>query len=771
MKNKYILIIFLMASCLDAVFAAKPEITSFSPDSSVSAAEFPRPGMYMNTIVPDSVAAMKFGIEKAFVIWHIMPGMGAWNSDLAEGDTIIKADGKPMTTDSSAGNSFLDHYLKDNPGLKNVTITKIKNGQADDIIMPVIKNEKIEVEYRKFLPDFTGKSLIDSLAENLNRKHDISGIVKQISNCAAEDHNKVMFSKRPAPFRLEAVNFLFDNPFRTGELSRLISDRIKKAGESGLPDILRTVSSYLDIPNTDIFSPTLPKSIHNLDLYFAKIQSELDIAYRSPGKKELKKTLKLLHGLLDPENGIKINIEKNIQWKTKKKEIIRIEKEMATALAKAGEVDMFALFNAARLASRLLDEKWLNRFISLTRVADMTGAYSNNKYGVSGEVLALWENRQGTCVIGGKGPNSYSGDFAFILDIGGDDKYELGQAKTGSFRIVIDKSGNDCYFSEETGIAAGIGALDFLLDVQGNDSYKSDGYSQGAGLLGIGLLIDNSGDDSYRADWCSQGAGFAGAGIIIDRKGNDNYYSHLYSQGFGYSGGMGILIDEDGNDIYNAGWKYPDSRIPGKAFLSMSQGFGFGHRPWDIGISLSGGIGILNDYAGNDSYNADFFSQGASYWYALGILHDYDGADRYSAGQYSQGSGIHLSFGALLDDRGDDNYYAYAGLEQGNAHDWSAGCLEDLSGNDVYYGSSSSQGSALTVAVAYLLDAGGSDKYICDNDKQEYCQGSGRAERKRAAYSFGFLIDLGGEKDFFSKHPGLIKSVKANANGLIYKGE
>jgi hypothetical protein len=334
--------------------------------------------------------------------------------------------------------------------------------------------------------------------------------------------------------------------------------------------------------------------------------------------------------------------------------------------------------------------------------------------------------------------------------------------------MVIDVKGNDLYQSE-TGQGAGIGCIDVLFDMNGNDTYRGKNYSQGAGLLGIGVLADYNGNDVYTSEFCSQGAAFLGIGLLYDKYGMDIYDSYVYSQGFGYCKGFGALMDENGNDSYKAGWKITDSRDPKRAHLSMSQGFGYGMRPWASAIGADGGIGVLTDFNGHDVYNADFFSQGGSYWFALGVLHDYHGCDRYTAGQYSQGSGIHLSFGALLDDEGNDMYDAYAGLEQGNSHDWSSGCLEDAEGDDTYRGNSSSQGSALTVGIAWLMDMQGNDMYICNKNDTTYSQGGGREQKTRKASSFGILMDLGKGSDVYTEprvKPG--EAVLKGQKGVIY---
>ncbi|MDP4236464.1 MAG: hypothetical protein Q8919_08465, partial [Bacteroidota bacterium] len=421
------------------------------------------------------------------------------------------------------------------------------------------------------------------------------------------------------------------------------------------------------------------------------------------------------------------------------------EKMLTSLLGDADKVKFADLISSAREVAALADTNWLKNFAQQFL---RSKSAAEEIPGVDGDVLMTWTTPQGRCVIGGKGPNRYYGDFAFILDISGDDIYELPPCKPGHIRFVADMGGNDIYRGEQ-GAASGIGCIDVLVDCGGNDVYQSTRWSQGAGCLGVGILADFGGDDIYTSHWCSQGAAFLGIGMLYDHSGSDHYISDVYSQGFGYAKGFGMLLDRSGNDSYRAGWKYPDDRWPNRAHVSMSQGFGFGMRPWSTGVGTDGGIGLLSDKQGDDVYDADYFSQGGSYWYALGILHDWQGADRYSAGQYSQGSGIHLSFGALLDDAGDDSYDGYAWLEQGNAHDWSSGCLEDYSGNDTYRSSGASQACGFFVSFAYLLDSHGDDRYYCKQSDTSNTQGGGNFIPPRHSGSLGILMDLGHGDDWY----------------------
>ena len=70
-----------------------------------------------------------------------------------------------------------------------------------------------------------------------------------------------------------------------------------------------------------------------------------------------------------------------------------------------------------------------------------------------------------------------------------------------------------------------------------------------------------------------------------------------------------------------------------------------------------GGVGVLWDAAGNDTYEADSMAQGSG-WDGIGVLVDDAGNDRYLSTTYSQGSSGPAGFGLLLDRAGDDVYHA-----------------------------------------------------------------------------------------------------------------
>jgi hypothetical protein len=114
---------------------------------------------------------------------------------------------------------------------------------------------------------------------------------------------------------------------------------------------------------------------------------------------------------------------------------------------------------------------------------------------------------------------------------------------------------------------------------------------------------------------------------------------------------------------------------------------------------------MLIDKKGDDVYIADYFAQGAAYYYGLGILDDQAGNDQYISGRYSQGAGMHSSIGILIDRAGNDFYYSSVGAGQGMGHDFGVGFLEDDAGDNYFCGGSLVQGASTNGSLGILINA------------------------------------------------------------------
>jgi hypothetical protein len=551
---------------------------------------------------------------------------------------------------------------------------------------------------------------------------------------------------RADSFRLEIVNQLMDNPLET-------PDYVLESGRS-LKDV-ENVSGYFDFTCREITERGIkPDKFKSADIeglvaeIYALTGAHLEEAFAELSAEERDSLIYTAPALWSDEaDSLQDGYAGSLHKEFRVKRDTSYGLSLVDLLRLAQKVDVRELHGAgAALADGVellipLAEELLN----------LENPPQIQVQGVDGAVFAVYELPHGEkAVIGGPWHNVYTGDFAVIVDLGGNDVYEgraagaVGELGT-SVSFVLDLSGDDTYRNHDKLVnqgAALFGAA-LLWDKEGHDSYTAFHISHGAGLFGTGMLIDEGGEDSYRGGFFTQGAGNFGSGVMIDKTGDDSYRAWDWTQGMGGPWGYGLLLDDDGDDIYYAGGVHIHHPLTPDQYRSFAQGFGFGWR--DVS---SGGIGFLCDRDGNDKYVSEVYAQATSYWFALGMLLDEKGNDLYTAAQYSQGAGIHLSIGALLDLEGDDHYFSRYGPSQGEGHDWAVGWLLDADGDDVYY-ASGGQGVGLTNSVGIFVDSRGNDDYC---SREGLSQGG--ANWARGTGGVGMFIDLQGSDRYAEEDKG-----------------
>ncbi|MCG8379129.1 MAG: hypothetical protein MI865_06610, partial [Proteobacteria bacterium] len=371
------------------------------------------------------------------------------------------------------------------------------------------------------------------------------------------------------------------------------------------------------------------------------------------------------------------------------------------------------------------------------------------KNSITGQVTKVVKSDQRWIVYGGGDNNSYDMSVIDVVyDQAGDDTYYFSKPDPVNLKLVIDKSGNDKYLSDDIGPAAGWFGLSILVDHAGNDYYQGKLAANATGMMGIGVLIDYAGKDIYAGDHFSNGAAYYGAGLLLDLGDEaDQYQSATFSQGFGGPRGLGLIYDYNGNDLYHADGPMPSVYGTPAVHASFSQGIGFGLRHYD-----SGGIGIIYDQSGSDRYVGGEFSQAGGYYWGLGIIHDNEGNDNYNGNRYSQGFAAHQAIGILFDNKGNDHYQGMTAACQGAAWDVAIGLLVDKEGNDTYRGDGLCQGSAAMQAMGWLIDLDGTDHYIAGSESSQghSANNTYHFDPKKPVYSWSMLIDTGGNNDFYS---------------------
>jgi hypothetical protein len=348
--------------------------------------------------------------------------------------------------------------------------------------------------------------------------------------------------------------------------------------------------------------------------------------------------------------------------------------------------------------------------------------------GVTGHVIAKIATPAGAIVIGGKESNTYQlddmSDVAAVIDLGGNDTYEEGTvSQDRPVLVILDLAGDDVYRATRPGVQGGaIMGVSMLLDLEGDDYYGALDVAQGSAVAGVGILIDRAGNDRYWGVRRVQGQAVGGVGLLIDRSGNDDYHAAMWAQGFGGPLGFGLLDDLAGDDHYYCGGLYPNSYKPETpGYEGWGQGVGAGIRQ-----CACGGIGVILDGAGNDTYEYDYMSHGGGYWCGLGFARDFGGNDQrlicrkaFDGNErteqlfqrFGSGWGCHYALGFCFDDSGDDVYEGTI-MGSGMAWDCSVGVLCDFGGDDRYEAAGGlTQGCGAQAGLGILFNDRGDDVY------------------------------------------------------------
>ena len=686
----------------------------------------PRPkpflGVYLSSKKPEgSIPSCKEGF---FVqIAGVIDGSPAAESGLAEGDIILSINGSPACGSSeTAVSSF------------KKTVEQLRMGQAVD--MDIRRGEKkltvsvtpVELPVHNQPEAAHGyteecKSGPPSALDAVAHKQDAFTLLNKIieglyyrSNAAHNlERNGISDTH---VLQLKEMTYMMRHPLTSGEVASDLSDKIMaplKGNNWEMKQVVKKTADLIDLDlnySTDASDYSLPALVQTMKDTKEKI--ELALSDLTPEEKSI-----LMKNALDPGENSRWNTILEISMKIDREKLLNAFSSLLSFLSKD--------------SLSLLKEDLIERFGNIRE-----------------PVLIQDPDNSVKVIVGGFGPDVYSEDADLILDLGGDDLYlnNAGGTRTGMpVSLVIDWEGSDRYITKEH-FSQGAGVLGggFLFDLAGDDTFVSSDGSQGAGFWGMGILYHGNGNGSYSARSFSQGTGQFGLGVIINEQGHGHYVCSYGGQALGMFGGAGVLIDKSGDDLYQLGGLHPDFRDPDMSTASMGQGFGEGIRA-EKGIrGVPGGIGLLIDEEGNDTYIADYFAQGSSYYYGTGILLDMNGNDEYVSGRYSQGAGIHSSVGIFIDGRGDDFYYASYGVAQGTGHDFGAGFFEDNRGDDEYWGGTLVQGSATNGSIGIFKDMQGSDHYICKDKGQAFSQESD-----------GIGIMIGPATDTAGDYPASIK--------------
>ena len=298
--------------------------------------------------------------------------------------------------------------------------------------------------------------------------------------------------------------------------------------------------------------------------------------------------------------------------------------------------------------------------------------------------------------------------------------------------LAVDINGDDNYINEDEYLpsqGAGVFGAGVLIDVKGKDTYSSKRLSQGAAMFGIGVLADFEGNDTYEMWTSGQGGAYFGVGVAVDGTGDDKYRLWGDGQGYGGVGGVGALVNRTGKDhyrceplaenVYRPDYHSKDSKLN----YSYAQGCGVGRRG-DVtdGHSWAGGMGTIIDIEGDDIYESANWSLGCGYWYGMGFVYEGGGNDTYKSAGWTQASGAHFCIGALFDEGGSDKHIVWE--EQSNGlgfgHDYTVALLVNKGGDDFYKLKGEGLSRAINMSQVFFIDTDGNDTYITGGKSSNY---------------------------------------------------
>ncbi|HET6398897.1 MAG TPA: hypothetical protein VFH47_05025, partial [Candidatus Thermoplasmatota archaeon] len=320
--------------------------------------------------------------------------------------------------------------------------------------------------------------------------------------------------------------------------------------------------------------------------------------------------------------------------------------------------------------------------------------------------------------------------LSVAIDLGGNDAYALaspeptvaqGAGSMGGVGLLLDYGGDDRYTAHmhrankppaqayvDGGMQAfGQAGVGILLDAAGRDVYTANvstsrysiwSFAQGyGGLGGVGVLADASGDDAYLAHGLpstlrlgefqgvyTNGVGFyAGVGLQVDAgRTDDRYYAwdeatstDYYAQGFGAFGGLGVLLEDGGDDDYTAGEAIVNNPTGNGIIVPLLN--------CAFGTGSFAGVGVFLELSGNDTYYGATFSPRAAYTMNEGF------------------GGPGIAYGVFVDVSGDDGHFMEAHGSAGSAT-FGRGVI--LLGGNVFLGTGGNM-------FGTYLDAGGNDRY------------------------------------------------------------
>ena len=437
--------------------------------------------------------------------------------------------------------------------------------------------------------------------------------------------------RRRDPFRLKRVEEFMRHPLLIPDYLQELSGELANA--AGTADAVRIAGAALELQSQEITLPVESESLMDTVKRCQKLRPLFAREEKSPRPRDEWRTVRssrdlppevatiaarLLSATAGASEALRPAFEGLKPSQLKK---LRNDWPMLVHWIRGNEnirdydLELLSSLRAVDLARIVsVGEAWLRRVDAEVEALESWRASEKGKNFSRGGILLDESTPLGRVVIGGTGPNHYRDGEppCLLIDLGGDDLYEI-PVGSGHERVAvaIDLDGNDVYRHRgEATAGAGVLGLGALIDCAGNDRYETGDNAAGVACAGVGVLYDRAGDDDYICGETTLGAACYGVGLLIEEAGHDNYVGSHYSQAVAFTLGFGALVDRAGRDTYLCGRKVYGWSASENQFSAGGQGFAWGVREYG-----SGGIALLVDVSGDDTYYGNNLAQGFGYWF------------------------------------------------------------------------------------------------------------------------------------------------------------
>ena len=422
----------------------------------------------------------------------------------------------PKTDSGVAWNGILPDLralIEKNPG-KVVTVSAERARWTREIAITLVERPGTRAtplpDNRTLRPDLEAEELAPEavLARTLIARAGLDAQYADLKNRLEEDE------RVEDPFRLRTVRYLKREPLRLPQATRQLGRELARSARGDLRAFCNTSLHYLDADLAPILTTSAPQAPPVHSSVEAHVNYCLALMRRARDLVSV-----ALRGLTSEEQDTLERELPSVAAKFKDTVYLHEDEDPArwkrhsAAIDLLAKVDRGAFVQGLRELAPLATPAYLDRLEADLKEAEgrSKGDYTDNNQGANGWVLYQAETELGPVVVGGSGPNAYRGDFALIIDLGGDDRYyrTAGGAHGRARPVAVS------------------------LDLAGDDRYQStEPFSQGAALMGVGLLVDRRGNDHYTSmESFAQGAALCGAAALVDLAGDDEYRGDAYAQG------------------------------------------------------------------------------------------------------------------------------------------------------------------------------------------------------------------------------------------------